>query len=178
MREVSLGVGVAVLVGLASGAMMKPDLIPALTRDGSMSPVEPHYSDDDTASYAPAAAPFYYDSWASGDQAALLQSASYDTGDADLPRYDPRPAPEDRAWAVRDAALQDSLDAPPPAQAPVRYPSASGDILAGLTPDAPDPATVPLDRDPHAALAAPAPTPLPTDETVETGDTRPAAPPS
>lgn len=170
MKALFYGIGGAVLIGLAGGAMMKPDLVPALTRDGSMSPVEPRYAYDDPAGYAPAPAPAYYDSWASADQAALLQSASYDAGDTDVPSYDPRPAPEDRAGAVRDAALQDSLAAPAPAQAPVRYPSASGDILAGLTPHDSEPAALPLGQDPGAARAAPPA----SDDSASTGDTRPA----
>jgi hypothetical protein len=138
MREIFYGVGVAALVGLAGGTMMKPDLAPALTRDGSMAPVEPAY-DDQPASLIPATAPVYYDSWASYDQAALLQSASYDAGEGDPPRYDPRPSPEDRAEAIRLATLEDNLNAPPPETTSARYPSAEGDILVGLTPPAPIP---------------------------------------
>lgn len=176
MREAFLGVGFAVLVGLAGGAMMKPDLVPALTRDGSMSPVEPTYSYDDAVSYAPSSAPVYYDSWASADQAALLRSASYDISDdaggADVPRYDPRPAPEDRAQVIRDATLQDNVQAPAPDETTARYPSADGDILAGLTPSAPIP---PL---PPTASPAPTPFPVPTPPADDgaTGDTRTVVP--
>lgn len=166
MREVFYGVGVAVLVGLAGGAMMKPDLVPALTRDGSMTPVEPAY-DDQPASLIPATAPAYYDSWASNDQAALLQPASYDAGDDDLPRYDPRPSPEDRAEAIRLATLEDNLNAPPPETTSARYPSAEGDILAGLTPRTPIP---PL---PSAQPATAQPG---AQDDAAVGDTRPASP--
>lgn len=168
MRELFLGIGGAVLVGLAGGAMMKPDLVPALTRDGSMVPAEPAYSYDDAASYAPTVAPVYYDSWASSDQ-GLLTSASYDTGDTDIPSYDPRPAPEDRAEAIRDATLEDNLQAPAPENTTARYPSADGDILAGLTPRAPIP---PL---PAAAPAKPVPVDDSGMDDAATGDTRPAA---
>lgn len=186
MKEAVLGVGVAVLVGLAGGAMMKPDLVPALTREGSMTPVEPRY-EDQPASLIPAAAPVYDVSWAAADQQALLQSASY-SGDGDaasaadedgIPAYDPRPAPEDRAEAVRAAALQDNLNAPPPEQTATRYPSADGDILAGLSPrdDMAGP-MLPTGQDPSASLTPPAPVPyrsLP-DESAATGDMRLAAP--
>lgn len=185
MREAVLGVGVAVLVGLAGGAMMKPDLVPALTREGSMTPVEPRY-DDQPASLVPATAPVYYDSWATADQQDLLQSASY-SGDVDsayaegydeIPSYDPRPAPEDRAEAIRAAALQDNLQAPPPEQTSTRYPSADGDILAGLSPrgETVGP-TLPAGQDPSASLIPPAPVPyraLP-DDSAATGDMRPPA---
>ncbi|MDQ0462289.1 hypothetical protein QO010_000037 [Caulobacter ginsengisoli] len=176
MKELFYGIGAAALVGLAGGAAMKLGPIESATRDGSMAPVAQGYAYDDTASYAPVVAPVYYDSWARPDQ-TLLQSAAYDAGDADVPRYDPRPAPEDRADAIRQAALLDTLSAPQPDQAPVRYPSASGDILSGLTPHGDLPGALPVQQDPRAALSAPPPPAMPDqDDSAPTGDTRPVAP--
>jgi hypothetical protein len=167
VKELFYGIGAAALVGLACGGVLKPGPVLSATRDGSMTPVEQGYAYDDPVSYAPMVTPVYYDSWARNDE-ALLQSASYSAADVDLPSYDPRPAPEDRSEAIRQAALQDNLSAPPPDQAPVRYPSANGDILAGLTPHLPVQSLPPLST---------APPPV-TDDGADTGDTRPAVPPS
>ncbi len=169
MKELFYGIGAAALVGLACGGMFKLGPIESATRDGSMTPVEQGSAYDDTASYAPTVAPVYYDSWALSDQ-ALLQSASYDAGDTAVPRYDPRPAPEDRADAIRQAALQDDLAAPPPEATSARYPSADGDILAGLTPHI---AVQPLPSAKPPTPAAPSAT---DDDSATTGDTSPASP--